>query len=266
MNPLLKWGVIIGSFLIWQIISPLLYVVLLSLGLPQFAIGPILGLAQLIFIMEIVFRILFCQVLLPLTFIPADLKTWPKHYQDELVRHTTELEKLGFIKLMDFTSPSMNGAARLLGHPENFCFAEIGQVGSIPVTCTMFTFLEDRWALRVTNAPNQKLINAVWFAFLRQPRTLGKRREQSTTLKTLLQVLLEWRQQTSNDLNLKVIQEISAETFFDSQHQDRKNQTAALNRKSMVWSLMEMVWSYLNPQSAWLGDYEKLKKKRLNLA
>lgn len=265
MNPLLKWGVIIGSLLIWRFISPLFYIALLSLGIGQFAIGPILGIAHHIFLMEIVCRVLFYQVLHPLTYVPANLD-WSQHHKNELVRYTAELEKLGFIKLMDYTAPTLNGAARLLGHPENFCFAEIGQVGSTPVTCTMFTFLEQQWALRITNMPNQRLVNAVWFAFLRQPQTLGKRREPATSLKTLLQSLLEWRHQVSKDLNLKVIQEISAETFFASQHQDRRNQRKALNRKSMMWSLMELFWFYLNPPSAWEGNYEKLRQKKLNLA
>ncbi len=266
MNSLLKWGVIIGSFLIWRIISPLLYVVLLSLGLPQFAIGPILGIVHLVFIMEIVFRILFHQVLHPLKYVPTNLDTWPQQHKDDLARYTTKLEKLGFIKLMDYTAPSINGGARLLGHPEHCCFAEIGQVSSSPVFCNFSTLLENRWALRITNMPSQRLASAVGYAFLRLPQVLGKRREQTTTVEVLFQSLLEWRQQVSNNLDIKVIQETTAEIYLNADQQNRSNQRTSLNRKSMVWSLMEMIWFCFNPQSAWLGDYEKLRRRKLNLA
>jgi hypothetical protein len=266
MNPLLKWGVIIGSFLIWRIISPFLYAVLLSLGVSQFAIGLILGIAHLVFIMEIVFRILFRQVLHPLKYVPTNLETWPQQHKDDLARYTAKLEKLGFIKLMDYTAPSINGGARLLGHPEHCCFAEVGQVNSTPVFCNFSTLLEDRWALRMTNMPSQRLASAVGYAFLRLPQVLGKRREQATTVEVLFQSLLEWQQQASKDLGIKVIQEITAEIYLNADQQNRSNQRTALDRKSMVWCLMEMFWFYFNPQSAWLGNYEKLKQKRLNLA
>lgn len=74
--------------------------------------------------------------------------------------------------------------------------------------------------------------------------------------------LLDWRYRVSNDLDLELIQDTIAETYFKIERNVRINYRRSLLRKSITWVLLEMFWFYFNPKSEWLGDYSKKARVR----
>ena len=49
--------------------------------------------------------------------------------------YDSEFKILGFIKLSDYTAPSIPGVAKLFAHPEHYCFAEVTFLENTPVFC-----------------------------------------------------------------------------------------------------------------------------------
>lgn len=155
-------------------------------------------------------------------------------------RYTSELEQLGFIHLIDYTSPSIQDMARLFAHPQKYYFAEVGQLSSLPMFCSISCRLEQHWLLAVTKNSATKL-DPIWYAFLRQPRALVKRIENAPA-SVLLESLAEWQQQISIDLKVKIISDITVEAYFESQRQQRMQKRKLLIRKSITWGLIETLY------------------------
>ena len=80
-------------------------------------------------------------------------------------------------------------------------------------------------------------------------------------MELLFQELLNWHQEVSNNLDVKQIEDIRPQIYFEREHRRRREQRASLLRKSITWGLLEMLWFSCNPKSEWLGDYGKLKVK-----
>lgn len=263
-NKLITWTAFITVFIIWNFrghsISSLIYLSLTKIGFPVPIVHSILLVLPLILLLEIVTKLLFLQAMSPLKFVSTQPELWPNLNQDELTHYTSELEQLGFLHLTDYTSPSIQGMARLFAHPQRFCFAEVGQVGNLPMFCSISCRLEKQWVLGVTNISSNPNLSAISYAFLRQPHNLVKRFENASA-NLLLQSLLDWREQVSSDLGLELVQDVKAETYFEIERSKRIKQRRFLLRKSIIWGLLEMLWFSLNPKSEWLGDYSKFKVK-----
>jgi hypothetical protein len=258
---ILTYLVVIAAHVVWSIISkPIsdwIYFVLTSIGVPTPLVQIILVTLPLILLLEIVAKILFLELAVPpQKFVFTQAELWPHVNQNELNRYTLELEQLGFIQLTDYTLSSSNKAlARLFSHPDKFCFVEVFQIGNLPIVCSISCLLEKNWSLAVVNS---SVLSAISYAFFRQPHKLVRKIE-NVPVNMLLQSLLEWREQICSDLNLELIKDVKSETYFEKQHSNRIDRKRTLLRKSVIWSLLEMLWFSLNPKSDWLGDYEKPK-------
>jgi hypothetical protein len=260
---IIAFSVIIAANILWSTvgisISNWLYLTLTKIGFPSPIVQLILLVLPLIFLFEIVIKILFVQqAAIPLKFIPTQPEVWTHLDRDELDRYTFELEKLGFVQLTDYTAPSIQGMARLFGHPQEFCFAEVGHVKSLPIFCTISCQLENNWSLAVVNNPS---LSPISYAFFRQPRKLIKRFD-NIQVNLLFKSILEWRDRVEGHLSIEVIKDIRSEAYFEKEHRNRIDRRNNLIRKSVILSLIEMFLFSLNPQSEWLGDYSKLKVKR----
>ncbi|MDJ0703880.1 MAG: hypothetical protein QNJ46_11425 [Leptolyngbyaceae cyanobacterium MO_188.B28] len=244
-------------------VSSLIHLTLTSIGFPAPLIQLILFALPLILLLEVVVKLLLFQMgITPVKFVSTQPESWPNLDKDELIRYTFELEQLGFAQLTDFTGiSSSQGMSRLFSHPQKFCLAEVGQVDNFPMFCSIFCYLEEDWFLAVTNMFPKPSLSAISYAFLRRPRNLHKQFENAS-VNSLLQSLLVWREEVMNDLDLRLIQDVKAETYFEKQRNDRIAQRRSLLRKSITLTLLEVLWFYLNPRSEWLGDYSKLKVKR----
>lgn len=238
------------------------YLILKTVGLPMPIIQLILRVLPLILTLEIFVKGILLQFAVrPLKFVSTQPESWRNVSQEKLARYTSELEQLGFVKLIDFTGSGMQGMARLFAHPQKFYFAEVGQVSNVPMFCSIFCYLDEQWCLGVTNNSPSPMTSAVWYAFLRQPRSLVKPFENASP-NLLLQLLPGFQEQVAKDLNLKQIQDIQIETHFEKERINRIKQRRSLLRKSMTWALLEMLWFSVNPKSEWLGDYAKFNLKR----
>lgn len=263
-SKLVTWTAFITACIFWNHfkspISSGIYLSLTKIGLPIFIVQLILLALPHVLLLEIGVKLLILQTAIPsVKFVPTQAESWQHLNHKELARYTFELEQLGFVQLTDYTSPSIQGMARLFAHPQKFCFAEVGQVINAPMFCSMSCHLEKHWLLAVTNMSLH--LSAVSYAFLRRPRNLVKQFENSS-VNVMLQSLLDWREQVTSDLNLAIIQDIRAETYFEKQRSTRIEQRRSLLRKSIIWGLLEISWFSLNPQSEWWGDYSKFKVQR----
>ncbi|HBE21306.1 MAG TPA: hypothetical protein DEG17_04570 [Cyanobacteria bacterium UBA11149] len=241
-NKIVTWTAIIIVFIIWNLfrdsVSFWIYLSLTKIGLPMPIIQLILVVLPPILLLEIIIKLLFWQIAMPpLKFVSTQAESWQNLNQYELACYTSILEELGFVQLTDYTSPSIPGMARLFAHPQRFCFAEVGQVNKLPMFCSISCHLEKDWLLAVTNMSFDRILYAISYAFMRQPRNLVKRFENES-VNLLLQSLLDWRTEVSSDLGLELIQDMRAETYFEKERNKRIEQRRSLLRKSITWGLL----------------------------
>ena len=214
---------------------------------------------SLIVLLEIVLKFLFWQALPPLKFVSTSPEQHEPFLNREILEHyTIELEELGFVQLMDYTSPSMQGMARLFAHPKELCFVEIGQVKTVPMFCSISSDLQNNWTLAVTNLPFQTLSSAIRYAFFRQPKTLVQHFDNASA-SFLLASLISWRQEVSEELGINPIADMTAETYLEKERSKRIQTRHFLLSQSITLGLLRMGWFSLNPTAEWLGDYPKFK-------
>ncbi len=262
-NQITVFIIVFSSCIAWSIfgnsVSAWIYLSLTQINIPVPIIQLALLVLPLILLLEVVLKFILWQTLPPLKFIPTQAESWENINQEELTRYTSELENLGFFQLTDYTFPSSQNVARLFAHPQAFCFAEIGIPRNQPVFCSISCHLENNWVLAVTDISSQTIVWAVWYAFFRQPHCLVKQFEDNS-INVLFQAILDWRKQVSRDLDLKVMQDVTVETYFERENRNRKEQRHSLLFKSITWALLEVLWFSRNPQSEWLGNYSKFKQ------
>jgi hypothetical protein len=237
------------------------YSTLIGLGVPRSLIILGLNLLPLLLFNEIVLRLLILSTIKPIKFIATEPEQFQHLDREKLDRHTAELEQLGFIQLIDYTIPGTTAMARLFGHPEQSCFAEVGHVKTLPMFCSISSPLEQDWGLVVTDATSRPMLRAISYAFLRQPRKIGKILDQASPSR-MFQTLLEWRSTVTSDLSIAPVPHIQAEVYFENEQKKRIKQRNTLAFKSFTWCLLELFWANLNPQTEWLGDYKKYQGNR----
>lgn len=99
-------------------------------GIPVLFIRLIVLVLPLILWFEVVIKILFLNIIRPLKFTPIEINSDTDIANTDVVQlnyYDFELKRLGFIKLTDYTAPSIPGVARLFAHPKYHCFAEVGR-------------------------------------------------------------------------------------------------------------------------------------------
>jgi hypothetical protein len=237
-----------------------IYSTLVGIGLPRSLVNFGLRLIPFILFNEIVLRLLILSSAKPLKFIATEPEAFGHLDRERLNQQTAELEQLGFVQLSDYTIPGTTAMARLFGHPEQSCFAEVGHVKTLPMFCSISSPLEQDWSLSVTDTKSRPMLRAISYAFLRQPRKLGKILDQASPT-TMFQTLLEWRSVVTSDLGIAPVPNIQAEVYFENEQRKRTNQRNTLALKSFTWCLLELFWANLNPQTEWLGDYKKYHAK-----
>jgi len=254
---------------IWhQFISPILSLLIYSaFGAPWWLDRIIIFVLPWAFLMEVFAKLLMLSALKKGNgdVIPTEVSSWKKLNRQKLDRYTEELQSLGFVHLMDYTytSSSFDGMVRLFSHPKEFCFAEIGQVGDLPMFCSISCCLEQRWHIGVTNTPKSSATSIIGFVFFRHPRNLRKQLEIQSA-EVLMKAFLAFCQQIQTDLNLEVIQQTTPEFYFEQERQFELQRRDSVARKSIIWSLFEILYFSFNSPSEWLGEYAKIKRQRAN--
>jgi hypothetical protein len=254
------------AVILWNSFSPALFawiqVGLRVLKLPLPVVALVMAILPLMLFTEVLTRILLLAALRPTTFTPTQIESWTSLDLAKFERNTQELERLGFIFLGNYTSSSFKGMMRLFVHPQKFLFAEVGQSDRISHFSSILSFLDKNWSLGVTNLNLGASANAISYAFLRKPRVLSKRFED-TSIDSLFQSISNWQQQASIELGVALNTEVSSDFYFERSQQQMVLTRQNLVKSSITWRLLEMFWCwFISPQHEWLGDYNKFAKKR----
>jgi hypothetical protein len=224
-----------------------------------------LWLLQMILAWDVVTRwALWLSSLKPFKFIAAGPEQFKHLDREQLDRQTAELEQLGFVQLMDYTSPVPIGgtapAVRLFAHPEQCCFATVGATTQYP-TCCISSFLEQDWELSVIRV-SPRMVGSSLYGFHYQPRQLFKILDQASP-GTMFQTLLDWRSAVTSNLGIAPVPNHQAEGYFANEQKKRmKHLNTLVFRKSITWCVLKMFWAMLIPQTEWLGDYKKYQGNR----
>jgi hypothetical protein len=181
-----------------------------------------------------------------------------------LQQQTNDLESLGFVQLMDCKVEVGTGFTRCFAHPQQYCFAEIGQYW--PETgekniyhCTIFSLLDRDWAIgEINREVNQNDgIAYIW----RHPKHI-RTYHPNINLDNFFQLHLRLRQQVITDLGITLLTDVSWTEFRNFLQQMTVFQKQTFSRKPLLLAMLEATFFEMNPKSQWLGDYPKEAAKR----
>lgn len=215
----------------------------------------------IIFLFEVVLKILWLRNYKKPVFILSQPQNHDFLDLEKFNSYTIDLEKLGFVQLMDcsLASAPTQVMGRFLVHPQEYCFAEIYQIKNMPVFYSISSHLEQNWSLIVSIAQP----NATSYVFSSQSKNLIKHINDinATSPSILFDILLQWRPKILSKLDINCIQDTSAECHIRWQEQMIQAKKNTLLKKSMILSLIEIIRFNSNPKTEWLGEYKKLRKK-----
>lgn len=168
-NQIITWTTPVTAFIAWNFfgsyVSSWIYYSLTNIGVPIPIVRLIMMALPIILLWEVLAKFLLWQSIAPSKFVSTQAEAWSELNQDELNRYTSELERLGFVRLTDYTFPSSQSMARLFAHPQQYCFAEVGQVSKFPMFCSISCALEKDWCLTVSNISSNRRLSAISYAF-----------------------------------------------------------------------------------------------------
>lgn len=197
-------------------------------------------------------------------FQPAVLEDFPLLDFASLRQQTTSLESLGFVQLRDYKTGASPGFARCFAHPQQYCFAEIGEVfsptgESVVRHSVIFSLLEQDWELGHINR-ELNAIDAICYIW-RGTKSVRICKPHNN-FGELLQAHLEFRQRMINDLRITVSTDVSWDQFLEREKKSTIVRKQAMKRKNILLAMVEATLFQMNPKSEWLGDYPKMVQKR----
>lgn len=181
-----------------------------------------------------------------------------------LAYHTTILESLGFVHLIDHDVKPGIGFARCFAHPEHYCFAEIKQIFKetgevIAQNFAFFSLLQQDWVLAEIN---REINSGDGMAYIwRHPHQI-QRYHPNIDVDKLFQSHLQFRQQILNDLGINLSTDVSWTALNVQAQQATIFRKQAMRRKNLLLAMLEATLFELSPKSEWLGNYPKLAAKK----
>ncbi|MBW4565853.1 MAG: hypothetical protein KME32_33180 [Mojavia pulchra JT2-VF2] len=196
----------------------------------------------------------------------AVIADYPQLDLNWLQQQTTILESLGFVQLMDYNVDPGNGFARCFAHPQQYCFAEIGQIftlkeDKLAKNCTFHSSLSQDWSLTAINREVNQLdgIAYIW----RHPQAV-RTYHSNINVDELLQAHLILRQQILTDVGISVSNDVSWSAYRSLGQQATIFRKQTLRRKNLLLAMLEATLFEMKPKSEWLGDYPKAAKRGTN--
>jgi hypothetical protein len=181
-----------------------------------------------------------------------------------LLIQTSTLESLGFVQLMDWKAEPGNGFVRCFAHPQQYCFAEIGQLfnetgEAIAQHSTIFSLLEQDWVIGEINREvcSGDGISYIW----RHPKEI-RTYSPNLNLDELLETHLRLRQKILVDLGISLLTDVSWSAFCNLEKQSTLRRKQTLKRKNLLLAMLEATLFERNPKSQWLGDYPQEAAKK----
>lgn len=227
--------------------------IFVSLELPIY----LASILPLILLPEVLLKLLLFQAVPPYTSNKTTLENC-SHFNvdiDKFKNYCSDLETVGFEKLIDYGVPNSKGMARLFYYPEYNCYAEVAMVEGTSVFCSIVSGFEENWFFAATNHNSSVNLRAISYVFLSLPRTMCKIFNEEP--KALFESFLHWQSEVQNKLSVETIAIAGEEMYFAWERNKREMQRQRLMRKSIIISLIKMFLFSLNPKSEWMGDYPK---------
>jgi hypothetical protein len=199
-------------------------------------------------------------------FASADAAQFPALDKDELARLTSEMEKLGFEWLRDYTSrlpgkPAPRGFARLMVHRPERCFAEIMATSqaiakNLSPRVAINSFLENDWDLGTSNvAPERGQY------FMQLPRVLRMRYSDAEPAE-LWKRHLERRAEILEGLDIKPLSDLSVDSYFQRIRKRMAERRQRMQSRQPIDELPAATALAGQRHYEWLGDFPKQRQRQ----
>jgi hypothetical protein len=176
---------------------------------------------------------------------------------DLLDNYTTELESIGFKQLADYGIFNISPYTfiRILVNSEHHCFAIVFQTTSGKMRCVIRSFLTDGWSLANLAYQADTYRFCATQIWCRHPRQLWMS-QPDLKLERLLETHLQRRQQLVRDLDVEIIQELTADTYLEFEQMSMRRYHQNLQRKWIVVGMIQGIWLFFHPKTEWMGEYQ----------
>ena len=204
-------------------------------------------------------------------FPPATPLQFPKLDTAALDRYTQEFEKLGFVRLLDFSLVSDAPKAvptfcRLVVNTRHHCFGEFSQAfpsGKTPLEfkCSITGCLDDGWSLTFSD---RKPMAAS--SLLRRKRAPAVSMPEATPYE-LLNAFLEMRNRICQELGIGPVKDDTTEAYFARVQGSLSELREVVKQKHFSTAIPRLYWQKFSllktkPEYVWLGDYPKEAERR----
>jgi len=255
------------NFWITIIIRYLLIIVSILIGFRFWS----LGLGILILGIEAFWEIKWWQELKAklLKGIPGEFSCLPSHVEEYealnfnlLMEYTDAFKTLGFQHIVDLKLDTISNIwARLLCHPEYYCFVEIFQSFPVnkeptPMRYSIQSYFQDGWSLGTGTLKSNGMIY-----MCRNPKHLGTYCPEGEPAE-VFSIHLERRQEVQARLGLQLSTDVSWEFYFTKQTENALKRREIFEHKNVLVALIEGTLFEFNPVTEWLGDRSPQKTSR----
>lgn len=197
-------------------------------------------------------------------FLPANLADYPLINFTWMQQQSRDLEALGFVNIMDYSTVQKSGFARCFSHPEQYCYAEISEIfkptgESYSRQVVMMSDLEDNWQLGTINR-EVSIKDSLPYGLWRNPKTV-RTYHPNLPLEDLLQAHLQMRQKMLGDLGVTLKTDTSWENYVKKEQEGTIYRKNSLKNKILLLAMLEVTQFEKYPKSEWLGDYAKYATK-----
>jgi len=205
------------------------------------------------------------------SFPPATPAQFPALDTAALDRYSGEFERMGFVRLLDFslvsnTANTIPSFCRLYVHTKYHCFGEVSQIfprgkAPLPLACSIQSVLQDGWTLTFSD---RKPMAAG--SLLRRRKALSVSMPGTDT-SALLQAFLQMRDNVCQDLGLSVVREDSLEAYIAKVQRGVMEMREAVKAKNFATAISHVYYRKLallktKEEYTWLGDYPKEAERR----
>jgi hypothetical protein len=224
-----------------------------SAGLPQWAVS-LLFFSLLTTISQI---LLIIKISKNIKFLPTTPESFYGLKTDLLDDYTQQLTSIGFINSSDYQIADFTPSIflRVFFNPEQKCLAVISQPSSSLMRCTIRSSFTNGWDLANLNYRTDTFKSCSSQVWLRHQRRLWVSQPDAKLAKVLASHL-ERRQQLVRDLDLKIIEDLTLDSYFEYERMALKFYSRNLKRKWMIVGLIQAFWLFLHPKTEWMGEYQ----------
>jgi hypothetical protein len=205
------------------------------------------------------------------SFPPANPAQFPLLDLAALDRYTREFERMGFVRLLDFSLVSDSSTnppsfCRLFAHTKHHCFGELSQIfprgkTPLPLKGSIQSCMQNGWTISFSDRKPQAASSLI-----RRRKALGVCMPEANPSE-LLQAFLKMREQVCLDLGIQTVNDDTLEAYIAKMQRSVAEMREAVQSKSFVKGVPEVYlrkFSLLKtkPEYVWLGDYPKEAEQR----